>query len=68
MDSDKIVSDCLPTRYAQILMLCWQMVLDAGRLAEFGSPKELLSQKKGLFYELVEKSHDKDLLYNMVKS
>ncbi|EIN07964.1 P-loop containing nucleoside triphosphate hydrolase protein [Punctularia strigosozonata HHB-11173 SS5] len=44
------------------------MVLDAGRLAEFGSPKELLAQKKGLFYELVEKSHDKDVLYNLVKS
>ncbi|EIN07973.1 P-loop containing nucleoside triphosphate hydrolase protein [Punctularia strigosozonata HHB-11173 SS5] len=43
------------------------MVLDSGRLAEFGSPKELLAQKRGLFYELVEKSHDKDLLYGMVK-
>jgi ABC-type multidrug transport system fused ATPase/permease subunit len=44
------------------------MVLDAGRLAEFGSPKELLSRKKGLFYDLVEKSHDKDVLYEMVKA
>jgi ABC-type multidrug transport system fused ATPase/permease subunit len=43
------------------------MVLDAGRLAEFGSPKELLARKEGLFYELVEKSHDKDVLYQMVK-
>ncbi|EIN07962.1 P-loop containing nucleoside triphosphate hydrolase protein [Punctularia strigosozonata HHB-11173 SS5] len=44
------------------------MVLDAGRLVEFGSPRELLLQKKGLFFELVEKSHDKDVLYDMVKS
>jgi ABC-type multidrug transport system fused ATPase/permease subunit len=44
------------------------MVLDAGRLAEFGSPKELLSNKKGLFYDLVEKSHDKDMLYEKVKA
>ncbi|KAI0270713.1 P-loop containing nucleoside triphosphate hydrolase protein [Gloeopeniophorella convolvens] len=43
------------------------MVLDAGRLVEFGSPKELLSQKKGFFYDLVEGSHDKEKLYAKVK-
>ncbi|EIN07961.1 P-loop containing nucleoside triphosphate hydrolase protein [Punctularia strigosozonata HHB-11173 SS5] len=44
------------------------MVLDSGRLVEFGTPKELLSQKKGLFFELVERSHDKEVLYGMVKA
>jgi ABC-type multidrug transport system fused ATPase/permease subunit len=43
-------------------------VLDSGKLVEFGSPKDLLAQQKGLFYELVDKSHDKDVLYSMVKS
>ncbi|EIN07978.1 P-loop containing nucleoside triphosphate hydrolase protein [Punctularia strigosozonata HHB-11173 SS5] len=43
------------------------MVLDAGRLIEFGSPKQLLAEKKGLFYDLVENSHDRETLYGMIK-
>ena len=31
------------------------VVLDKGRIAEFGKPKELV-QKKGLFYELVREA------------
>ncbi|EIN07942.1 P-loop containing nucleoside triphosphate hydrolase protein [Punctularia strigosozonata HHB-11173 SS5] len=43
------------------------MVLDSGRLAQFGTPSELLAQRKGLFFELVENSSDKAALYGMVK-
>jgi ABC-type transport system involved in cytochrome bd biosynthesis fused ATPase/permease subunit len=40
------------------------MVLDAGRLVEFDSPKELL-KRDGLFRALVDESADKDALYAM---
>jgi ABC-type multidrug transport system fused ATPase/permease subunit len=43
------------------------MVLDSGKLVEFGSPRDLLAQQRGLFYELVEKSHDKSALYGMIR-
>ncbi|KAF7299044.1 hypothetical protein MIND_00852700 [Mycena indigotica] len=36
------------------------IVLDAGRLAEFGSPEELILQEKGLFRSMVEDSIDRD--------
>ncbi|KAH7927390.1 P-loop containing nucleoside triphosphate hydrolase protein [Leucogyrophana mollusca] len=39
------------------------MVLDAGKLMEFGSPSELLKNRKGMFRALVEESGDKDELY-----
>ncbi|GJE99674.1 multidrug resistance-associated ABC transporter [Phanerochaete sordida] len=39
------------------------MVLDAGRLVEFDTPRALLQKKDGLLYALVEQSADKDLLY-----
>ncbi|KAJ7807314.1 hypothetical protein B0H14DRAFT_3483418 [Mycena olivaceomarginata] len=41
------------------------MVLDAGRIAEFGSPKVLLENKHGLLRALVDESGDKDALYEM---
>lgn len=40
-----------------------QMVLDAGRLVEFDTPKALLRKKDGLLYALVEQSADKEELY-----
>ncbi|KAJ7272088.1 hypothetical protein B0H12DRAFT_1200283 [Mycena haematopus] len=40
------------------------MVLDAGRIVEFGSPKVLLG-KNGLLRALVDESGDKDALYKM---
>ncbi|EIN13023.1 P-loop containing nucleoside triphosphate hydrolase protein [Punctularia strigosozonata HHB-11173 SS5] len=43
------------------------MVLDAGRLVEFGSPKELLQKDTGFFKEMVEGSHDKAALYALVR-
>ncbi|EIW53710.1 P-loop containing nucleoside triphosphate hydrolase protein [Trametes versicolor FP-101664 SS1] len=39
------------------------MVLDAGRLVEFGKPSELLENEKGLFRALVDESGDREKLY-----
>ncbi|OCH84366.1 multidrug resistance-associated ABC transporter [Obba rivulosa] len=43
------------------------MVLDAGRIAEFDKPSELLKNPQGLLHALVEESGEKDALYEMVK-
>jgi ABC-type multidrug transport system fused ATPase/permease subunit len=42
------------------------MVLDAGRLVEFASPKELL-EKDGVLKALVDESADKNILYAMAE-
>jgi ABC-type multidrug transport system fused ATPase/permease subunit len=42
------------------------MVLDAGRLMEFDSPRELL-KRDGLLKSLVDESADKDILYAMAE-
>ena len=42
------------------------MVLDAGKLVEFDSPKELL-KRNGLLRALVDESADKDALYAMAE-
>lgn len=39
------------------------MVLDAGRLVEFDSPKALLHRETSLFRALVDESADKEILY-----
>ncbi|KAH9848044.1 P-loop containing nucleoside triphosphate hydrolase protein [Lenzites betulinus] len=41
------------------------MVLDAGRIVEFGKPSELLKNEKGLLRALVDESGDKEKLYGM---
>ncbi|KAJ7785923.1 hypothetical protein B0H16DRAFT_1657372 [Mycena metata] len=41
------------------------MVLDAGRIVEFDTPKELLKNKKGMLRALVDESGDKHALYKM---
>ncbi|KIM54250.1 hypothetical protein SCLCIDRAFT_1222221 [Scleroderma citrinum Foug A] len=41
------------------------MVLDAGRIVEFASPKELLQSKNGMLRALVDESGDKEMLYGM---
>ncbi|KIO02467.1 hypothetical protein M404DRAFT_9898 [Pisolithus tinctorius Marx 270] len=41
------------------------MVLDAGRIVEFGSPKELLQNEQGSFRALVDQSGDEDVLHAM---
>ncbi|KAI0725238.1 hypothetical protein C8Q72DRAFT_853404 [Fomitopsis betulina] len=44
------------------------MVLDAGRIAEFGKPSELLKNEKGMLRALVDESGDKDVLHAMATS
>ncbi|GJE99692.1 multidrug resistance-associated ABC transporter [Phanerochaete sordida] len=39
------------------------MVLDAGRLVEFDTPRALLEKEGGMFRALVESSHSRDALY-----
>ena len=43
------------------------MVLDAGRIVEFDSPKELLKITNGRLRSLVDESADKDILYSMAE-
>ncbi|KIJ62401.1 hypothetical protein HYDPIDRAFT_94464 [Hydnomerulius pinastri MD-312] len=44
------------------------MVLDAGKLVEFGTPRELLKNDQGVLRALVDESGDKDSLYEMALS
>ncbi|KAI0640442.1 P-loop containing nucleoside triphosphate hydrolase protein [Trametes meyenii] len=41
------------------------MVLDAGRIVEFGKPSELLKNEKGFLRALVDESGDREKLYQM---
>ncbi|KAF7339970.1 ATP-binding cassette transporter [Mycena venus] len=41
------------------------MVLDAGRIVEFDTPKQLLKNKHGMLHALVDESGDKHALYKM---
>ncbi|KAJ3718421.1 hypothetical protein C8R42DRAFT_723772 [Lentinula raphanica] len=43
------------------------MVLDAGRIVEFDSPKALLKIKDGRLRSLVDQSNDRDILYSMAE-
>lgn len=43
------------------------LVLDAGRVVEFDSPAALLSKEEGTFKALVDRSGDREMLYNSVK-
>ncbi|KAH7886476.1 hypothetical protein F5I97DRAFT_1926721 [Phlebopus sp. FC_14] len=44
------------------------MVLDAGRISEFGHPWELLQNESGMLRALVEESGDRDVLYTLASS
>ncbi|RPD55442.1 P-loop containing nucleoside triphosphate hydrolase protein [Lentinus tigrinus ALCF2SS1-7] len=44
------------------------MVLDAGRIVEFGKPSKLLKNEKGLLRALVDESGDKEKLYTMANA
>ncbi|KAJ7045853.1 hypothetical protein C8F04DRAFT_1066426 [Mycena alexandri] len=44
------------------------MVLDAGRIVEFDTPKKLLAHEKGLLRALVDESGDKEALYKMAQA
>ena len=41
------------------------MVLDAGRLVEFDSPKNLLQNEIGFLRALVDESEDRDKLFEL---
>ena len=41
------------------------MVLDAGRLVEFDTPRNLLKNGKGFLRALVDESDDKDKLFEL---
>lgn len=43
------------------------MVLDAGRLVEYDTPKDLLKKEGSLLRALVDESADKDALYAMAE-
>jgi ABC-type multidrug transport system fused ATPase/permease subunit len=43
------------------------MVLDAGKLIEFDSPKNLLKNEDGFLRALVDESADKDALFAMAE-
>ncbi|RXW20112.1 hypothetical protein EST38_g5743 [Candolleomyces aberdarensis] len=43
------------------------MVMDAGNIVEFASPKELLAKEKGFFKALVDESGDKDHFYEVAE-
>ena len=43
------------------------MVLDAGRIVEFDSPRELLKLEKGKLRSLVDESGDRDNLFAMAE-
>lgn len=42
------------------------MVLDAGQLMEFDSPRNLLRKNDGYFRSLVDESEDRELLLKVV--
>lgn len=44
------------------------MVLDAGRLVEFDTPKNLLKHEKGLLRALVDESEDREILLKLASS
>ena len=49
-----------------LIRLDFQLVLDAGEVAEWGSPKELLTKDSGMFKSLVDRSPDREALYDIV--
>jgi ABC-type multidrug transport system fused ATPase/permease subunit len=67
MDADKIVR---PNYIGFCFILSTdpglQLVLDAGRIVEFDTPKALLDKEQGRFKALVNSSLDKEALYAMV--
>jgi ABC-type multidrug transport system fused ATPase/permease subunit len=67
MDSDKIVSASDAQRSTWALIMLLQMVLDAGKLVEFDSPKVLLQKEDSFFRSLVDESADKEALYAMAE-
>lgn len=42
------------------------LVLDAGQVAEFGSPQELLGRNNGMFREMIEQDSERELLKGII--
>ena len=70
MDSDKIVSQAflLDESSCKPIAHYLKMVLDAGRLVEFDTPKNLLKNETGLLRALVDESSDKDVLLKLAET
>ncbi|KAJ7926965.1 hypothetical protein B0H13DRAFT_1971667 [Mycena leptocephala] len=45
-----------------------QLVLDSGRLVEFGAPKDLIAKEKGKLRSLIDESADRDVLIEMAEN
>lgn len=43
------------------------MVLEAGELVEFDSPRNLLKKTSGLFRALVEETEERDILFKLAE-
>lgn len=56
-----------PSSLILLRLMKLQMVLDAGRLVEFDSPKALLEISGGRLKSLVDESSDRDMLYAMAR-
>ena len=67
MDYDKIVSCFTLSAPSLFTNEHSQMVLDAGRLVEYDSPRALLGDEGSFFRALVEESADKEALYAIVE-
>ncbi|KAF8143291.1 P-loop containing nucleoside triphosphate hydrolase protein [Mycena galopus ATCC 62051] len=62
----ELPSPCINSAlYCNVLMHPVQLVLDAGCIVEFDSPKELLKIKDGKLRALVDESGDPEILYAM---
>ncbi|KAF7324455.1 ATP-binding cassette transporter abc4 [Mycena sanguinolenta] len=77
-ETDKIIQESLRTELGKDVTLLTVahrlqsimdadriMVLDAGMIAEFASPRELLANEEGMLRALVDESQDRDILYSM---
>jgi ABC-type multidrug transport system fused ATPase/permease subunit len=67
MDSDKIVSVLFSCASSVLTDGYYQMVLDAGKLVEFDSPKNLLQKEGSLLRALVDESSDKEALHALAE-
>lgn len=78
-ETDNLVQKTLSTEFRDVTLITVAhrlqtvmnadkiMVLDAGNVAEFDSPANLLKKKDSAFKSLVDGSGDRDALYRMVQ-
>ena len=53
------------SRMESVNFVSIQMVLDSGKLVEFGRPRELLQKENGYFRSLVDESDDREVLLGL---